>query len=73
MTHSQYAIHALDYIFAHPIFKASDFTGSKDIPTPTAKRILTVFRDNGLLKILREASGRRAAYLGDKPTACTWL
>ena len=61
LTHSQYAIHALDYIFAHPIFKASDFTVSKDIPTPTAKRILNVFKDNGLLKTIREASGRRAA------------
>jgi len=61
LTHSQYAIHALDYIFAHPIFKAVDFTGSKEIPTPTAKRILTIFREKGLLRILREARGRRAA------------
>ena len=61
LTHSQYAIHALDYIFAHPIFKASDFTGSRNIPPPTAKKILAVLRDNGLLKILREAGGRRAA------------
>ena len=62
LTHSQYAIHALDFVFARPIFKASDFTNCGDISTPTAKRILSVLRESGLLKILREASGRRPAF-----------
>ena len=35
LTHSQYAIHALYYIFIHPIFKASDFTSYGDIPIET--------------------------------------
>lgn len=61
LTHSQYAIPALDYIFIHPVFKASDFTNSKEIPTPTAKRILSIFRENEILKTLRDASGRRPA------------
>ena len=62
LTHSQYAIHTLDYIFSHPIFKASDFTTRGGIPNPTAKRILTLLRESELLKILRKASGRRPAF-----------
>jgi Fic family protein len=61
ITHSQYSIHALDYIFSHPVFKSSDFTAIEEIPTPTAKRILAMFRDEGLLRTVREASGRRPA------------
>lgn len=48
-THSQYAIHALDYLFIRPIFKAPDFTNCRDIPNPTAIRILRVFRENGVI------------------------
>jgi hypothetical protein len=61
ITHSQYAIHTLDFIFSRPIFKASDFTGGPDIPSPTAKRILSLLREKRILITLRESSGRRAA------------
>jgi len=61
LTHSQYSIHALDFMFAHPIFKSSHFTQNTDIPTPTAKRILNVLRENKLLLTIRSASGRRSA------------
>ena len=61
LTHSQYAIHALDYIFSRPIFRATDFTGCKEIPRPTAQRILSILRDNNILRVLHESSGRRAA------------
>lgn len=61
LTHSQYAIHALDLIFSRPIFKSSDFTNCNEIPVSTAKRILSVLRENEILKTLREASGRRPA------------
>jgi len=61
LSHSQYSIHALDFIFSRPIFKSSDFTGINEIPTPTAKRILAILRDNGIFTILRESGGRRAA------------
>jgi Fic family protein len=62
LTHSQYAIRALDYIFSRPIFRSSDFAGGSGIPTPTAKRILSVLRDNGILMTLRKARGRRPAF-----------
>jgi len=61
MTHSQYAIHALDWIFNRPIFKGSDFVDSAGIPAPTAKRILTVLRNESVLKVLVKPSGRRSA------------
>jgi Fic family protein len=61
LTRSRYAIYALDFIFSRPIFRASEFTNSNDIPTQTAKRILPVLRDNKILIPLREASGRRSA------------
>jgi len=61
ITHSQYAIHALDYLFEYPIFKANHFISSKNIPNPTAKRLLVTLRDHKLLKVLHQASGRRPA------------
>jgi Fic family protein len=63
VTHSQYGVRALDWMFARPIFKASDFVEAADIPRATAIRILRLVRDNGLLSELQPASGRRAAIL----------
>jgi Fic family protein len=63
LTHSQYAIHALDWIFERPIFKGSDFVRSSGIPKPTAQRILSVLKDENILKTLEESSGRKAAVL----------
>lgn len=61
LTRSQYAIHALDFIFSRPIFKSSGFIQDAGIPKPTATRILALLRDERILSILREASGRRSA------------
>lgn len=63
ITRSQHAVRALDWMFTRPIFKASDFIKSADIPRPTAIRILREVRDQGLLKEIRPASGRRSAIL----------
>lgn len=63
LTRSQYAIHALDWVFERLIFKSSDFVASAGIPEPTAKRILTVLRGADVLRVLMESSGRRAATL----------
>ena len=62
-TRSQYGGRALDWFFSRPIFITSDFVEQADIPAPTAKRILRLMRDNGLLRKLRPASGRRPAVL----------
>lgn len=63
LTRSQYAIHALDWLFEKPIFSTSDFVARSGIPVPTAKRILSVLREAGILEVLNEGSGRRAAVL----------
>jgi Uncharacterized conserved protein len=63
LTRSQYAIHALDWMFERPIFKSSDFVGSSGIPDATAKRIIGVLRKEGVLKPLSEGRGRRASVL----------
>ena len=62
-TRSQYGVRALDWFFSRPIFVASDFVTQADIPEPTAKRILRLVRDNGLLREIRQSSGRRPAVL----------
>ncbi len=66
MTRSQYAIRALDFLFNRPIFTASAFTLESAIPKTTAQRILHVLQNNGLLKELRSAEGRKPAVLAFK-------
>lgn len=63
LTHSQYAVRALDWLFSRPIFKTPDFYTAGHIPSPTARRILKVITDEGILRTLRAASGRRPAIL----------
>jgi Fic family protein len=60
-TRSQYAIPALDFLFSKPVFASSHFVIESRIPAPTARRILNLLHDNGLLKEIRTASGRRPA------------
>ena len=62
-THSQHAIRALDFIFDRPIFRSSDFVARSGMPQGAAKRIIRVLQDNGLLRVIRKASGRRPAVL----------
>lgn len=62
-THSQYAVQALDWFFAWPIFTTSDFVASSRIPKPTANRIVREVRIAGMLKELRPSSGRTPAIL----------
>jgi Fic family protein len=44
LTRSQYSIHALDWLFARPIFRSSDFIESAGIPKATGKRILAIMK-----------------------------
>lgn len=56
---SQYAVRALDWMFGRPVFQSTDFVRSASIPPPTAKRILRLARDAGLLAEIRAGGGRR--------------
>lgn len=60
LTHSQYSIRAVDFIFEIPIFTATLFTKHSKIPKPTAARILKILTEKDLLRPLREGKGRRA-------------
>lgn len=62
-THSQYAVQALDWFFARPIFKTADYVSSIAVPEPTAKRIVRLAKNLGLLRELCPGSGRRSAIL----------
>jgi Fic family protein len=59
LTHSQHSIRAVDFIFESPIFVAPIFTNHSGIPKPTASRILSILKEEGLLYLIREGAGRR--------------
>jgi Fic family protein len=63
LTRSQYAIRALDFLFNRPIFAASIFAAETGIPGTTAKRMLKTLYDDGLLRELRPAEGRKPAVM----------
>ena len=61
MTRSQYATLAVDWVFERPVFSSTDFVRSTGIPASTARRILAVLREGGVLRELVPSAGRRAA------------
>jgi Fic family protein len=63
LTRSQYAIQVLDALFDRPVFQSSDFIQRSNIPKDSAAPILRTLRSAGILKTVREASGRRSAIL----------
>jgi Fic family protein len=60
-SHSQYAVLALDWVFSRLIFSGSDFASQPGIPAPTAKRLLSIMKELGILTPLVESGGRRSA------------
>lgn len=60
ITRSRYAIHALDWIFEHPIFRSTEFVKQSGIPEPTARRFLNVLHNGEILKIILPGRGRQA-------------
>jgi Fic family protein len=63
VTRSQYAIHALDWIFAHPIFRSSHFVRDAGIPEATARRFLRMLCDGEILRPVIAGRGSRASVL----------
>ena len=63
LTRSQYAVKALNFLFYRPIFSATAFYSEADLPTPSARKILKILRENGFFNILRETRGRYPAIL----------
>ncbi|MFA7236204.1 MAG: Fic family protein [Phycisphaeraceae bacterium] len=63
LTHSHHAVKALDWFFSRPIFKRVDFIATAGIPMETAKRIVRLTKDQGLLQELRRGRGRQSTIL----------
>lgn len=61
ITRSHYAANVVDFIFDRPIFSTVHFVDHAGIPRPSALRFLPLLRDKGVLRIVREGGGRRAA------------
>lgn len=61
VTRSQYSVRALDFFFSRPIFETTEFIRRSGIPEATARRMLRVCRDEGLLAELQPASGQTPA------------
>ncbi|MBC8277903.1 MAG: Fic family protein [FCB group bacterium] len=59
LTHSQFSIRALDYIFSYPIFTSSDFIQRSAIPKQSAMLILKLLVDGGVIELFLKGRGRK--------------
>ncbi len=60
VTRSQYAVAAIDALFATPIFIPSEFYEQTGIPKKTANRLLQQLREQEIITVIAEGGGRRA-------------
>jgi Fic family protein len=58
---SQYAVAAIDALFARPIFQSKHFISLSRIPRDSALRILRGLKKKGFINEIRPGKGRRAA------------
>jgi Fic family protein len=58
---SQYAVAAIDALFARPIFQSRHFISLSKIPKDSALRILRGLKNKGFINEIRPGKGRRAA------------
>ena len=63
MRSSSETAQATEFLYKHPIFKASDFYRDPGMTPASARRILNLLQDNGFFFEIRPASGRRSAVL----------
>ena len=63
ITHSQYAVHAPEFLFKSPRFKASDFYTQPSMKPASGRRMLNLLQEKGFSREIRQASGRRPAVL----------
>lgn len=61
LTRFRYVIHTLDWIFERPVFRSTDFATGTGIFGRTARRILDVLCEGGVLRIIVPGSGRRTS------------
>lgn len=63
VSHSQFSIQLLDFIFRRPVFKTSSFSKETGIPRPTALKLLSRLKEEGIVDERRKARGSRAGVL----------
>jgi Fic family protein len=59
ITHSQFSINALDFIFSYPVFTSTTFIKLSKIPKWTAMTILHKLEQGGVVKMMSKWSGKR--------------
>lgn len=64
---SKWSVNVLDFVFTNPVFRNNKFTNSGGIPSASAARFTKLLLEAGLLTIIEEPSGRRAALLRFEP------
>lgn len=64
ITHSQFSLQTIDYIFSTPIFTSTDFVKGTQIPKASASRILNQLSENKILTLLRQGKGRSGNVYG---------
>ena len=64
ITRSPNTVDALTWLFGHPVLRSSDFTTAAGVPKRTAHRLLGTLMEEGILREIRAANGRRPALLG---------
>lgn len=63
ITHSRFALNALDTLFDRPLFDSRFFISRSGIPSSTAKRMINTLVDKGIIAVLRQPAGRTPAIL----------
>lgn len=58
-THSQHSAHIVDVLFQSPIFRISHLEGGATIPTASAHKVVQQLIDAGVVRQIRQGSGRR--------------
>lgn len=56
ITHSQYSVQALDFLFSFPVFNSADFVKNSGIPRATALRILKLLATKGVIEEVRKGT-----------------
>jgi Fic family protein len=64
LTHSQFAIPLLDFMYERPIFRSSEVAKRSDMPSvPMVAKLLGDLKSNNILYVIREGAGSRPQLL----------
>lgn len=63
ISHSRFAVHAADFLFRRPLFRAADFYLDAEMTPASARRILNLLKKQGFFREIRPARGRKSAVL----------